>query len=425
MIQAWERLGYYRDVHYVIGKRPPKHFYKAYQPPERFENVITFWNGTTVVLGSFDRPNLMRGGNYDWAICDEAFLIKRDRYDEVVKYTLRGSDIRLRDKAGHLSEQFTSSMPFAGLGEWLFEFEELALKEPDNCYYAEGTSWHNRVILTDKVLNRWAKKPDLKYQIEVLNKRIKNLGSLFYPALHDQHWYDGDYNYSYIDDIGIRFGGEGDNLSKKDCRWDKDHHKGLPLNISHDWGGFNCITVDQYDKARHHVRFINAMYVVHPKIIDDLAKDFAEYYRFNERKLIYQWGDRTGNNKQANAKSSYFEQFAKVLRSKGWTVIRQKTGDVEHLERHRFIAKLHRGANPVLPTVSHNAMNCADLRIALQLAPMRDGKKDKASEKPTSRTDPWHATHYTDAYDYRLYHAFSHLDRSRIYTDKVGFSRSA
>lgn len=53
---------------------------------------------------------------------------------------------------------------------------------------------------------------------------------------------------------------------------------------------------------------------------------FCEYYRMHGSgsKLVYQWGDKSGDNRQANAKLTYFEQFAERLRAMGWRVIRKK-----------------------------------------------------------------------------------------------------
>ncbi len=247
--------------------------------------------------------------------------------------------------------------------------------------------------------------PRLQYLVEVMNKRIRKFGALFYPALEDRHWYTDSFNYDYIDSLGL-----GAKEFERDSRWDKDCDPSVPLNISHDWGAFNCITIDQ--ETRDEIRVINAMHVYHPQIIDDLAKRFCKYYQHHKKKIVYQWGDKSGNNKVGNAKKNNFEQFAQVLKTNGWTVIRKTIGDIEHMERHRFITKLHREEDPALPKVRHNANNCKDLRISLESAGMNaDAKKDKSGEN-NPRVEPQHATHYSDAYDYRLYHGL--IKRSRL-----------
>lgn len=411
MKSAWEQyFGYVEGVHYVVGKKPPEWFDKPYQRPERYENVVTFWNGTTIVFGSFDRPQLLRGASYDWVITDEALLIKKDQYDQIVIPSIRPTHPVFLGKAFHRQQSFTSSMPYSALGSWLLDMEVKSKQHPNEYFYIEGTSWHNRYILGDDTILGWRREmSEIQYLVEVMNKRIKKFGALFYPSLQEGHWYTDSFQYDHIEEIG----GLGAKALQQDCRWDKDLEPNLALNISHDWGAFNCITIDQETKVenRDEVKFINAMHVYHPLIIDDLAKMFCDYYKHHKTKLVYQWGDKSGNNKVGNSKLTNFEQFAEKLRDEGWRVIRKKVGDVEHIERHRFINNLHREQDTRLPRIRYNANRCKDMRISLESAGMKLDKKDKSSEVNPS-VKPEHATHYTDAHDYRLYHGLIHRQRS-------------
>lgn len=430
MKNAWAMFGYHEGVDYVVGKKPPEHFTKPYQKPDRYENVITWWNGTTIVFGSMDRPQLIRGGNYDWSITDEALLVKEDQYTQIVTPTIRGSHILLHGKPGHLSEEFTSSMPYGMLGKWLLDKEVEAKSSPSEVFYIEGTSWDNVEILTEKVLKKWKKQmPTIIYMIEVMNKRIKQFGNLFYPALTDAHWYTDSYEYTFIDNLGLDL-----KETQKDSRWDKDCDPNSPLNISHDWGAFNCLTVDQYSDRpwfinedftipAHTVRFLNYMYVSHPRIHTDLAKDFCEYYKHHKNKRVFQYGDKSGNNKMANSKATMFDEVGDVLRRYGWYVIKEGTGDVDHLARHNFINKMHRQEEyPAIPKVMYNNNNCKDLRIALESAGMKDGQKDKKSER-NPKVQQQHATHGTDAHDYRLWFGFHNRASAPSYSSEVSFGR--
>jgi hypothetical protein len=406
MKSAWEQyFGYHENIHYVVGRKPPAHFDSPYQKPERYENVVTFWNGTTVVFGSFDRPQLIRGASYDWDIVDEALLIKKDVYDQIVVPTIRPTHPIFKGMPFHRQQSFTSSMPYNAQGSWLLEVEIKAKQHPKDYFYIEGTSWHNRLILGDETILSWQREMSkLQYLVEVMNKRIKKFGAMFYPSLEDKHWYTDSYDYDHIDAVGL-----GAKQYKPDSRWDKDCTTDLPLNISHDWGAFNCITIDQ--ETAEEVRFINAMHVYHPLILDDLAKMFCDYYQHHKNKVVYQWGDKSGASKVGNAKLTNFEQFAELLRERGWRVIRKKVGDVEHLARHRFMNNLHREQDKRLPRIRYNANNCKDMRISLESAGMKMDKKDKSSEQNKSIA-PEHATHYTDAHDYRLYHGLIHRQQS-------------
>lgn len=417
MKSAWEMMGYFEGIHYVVGKKPPEHFLKPFQRPEKYENVITFWNGTTLVLGSMDRPQLLRGGSYDWVLTDESLLIKKDQYDQIVQFAIRATHPSLKGKPGHLQEIFTSSMPYGSLGSWLLEYELKARQAPEHYFYIEGTSWHNRRILGDETIKKWLRETSrIQYLVEVMNKRIRNFGATFYPSLTDRHWYTDSYEYNFIENLGLHM-----KQYNKDSRWDKDCDPDQPIHISHDWGAFNCMVIGQERKDINQVHVINSMHVQHPQIIDDLAKDFSTYYKHHKKRTIYQWGDKSGNKREANAKRTYFDQFAQILRDDGWRVIRCKVGDVQHLERHRFMNRLHQEQDPRLPVIRYNINNCKDLQIALESAPMKDGKKDKSSENNPA-VKPQHATHYTDAHDYWLYHFLIAREKQSTGTPSVSFS---
>ena len=404
---ALEWLGYYDRIHYVIGKVPPDYFEKAYHAPDKFENVITFWNGTTVILGSFDRPQLMRGGSNDWVIVDEAILINREKYDQVIIPTLRGSHPILRKCRRHRSQEFTSSMPRGVAGQWLLDYSAKAKKHPRDYFYIEGTSWDNIHVLGKETLISWKKDmEESAYNTEIMNKKRVKHGELFYPSLTDKHFYIESYDYDYIDSI------KDISTSKRDCRWDIDCNTNKPLHLSFDFGAFNTLLVDQESKHndRLQVNYLHHFYVSHPETIDDLVDRFNEYYQHMTTRILYIWGDKSGNKRMENSKLTMFDQVIDRLSSKGWRPVRKKTGDIEHLERHRFINVLLREEHPQLPIIRINHNNCKDLRIALEDAKMRNDKKDKRSEG-NANVAQQHATHATDALDYRLYHAYRRLEK--------------
>jgi hypothetical protein len=419
MKAAWQQhLGYHEGIHYVVGKAPPKYFEKPWHKPHRYENVVTFWNGRTIIFGSFDRPEHISGGSYDDVDTDEAYMIDKDDYDDYVIPTVRGTHPSFKGLPGHLQQSFTSSMPYRHQGDWLLDFLPKSKTNPElysfigwepNAKVQKGSTWMNRHVLGDKaILQMKAEMKEYSYNIMILNQQVTNFGNTFYPALGPDHFYTPKANNKVI---GIPIG----QLNfQRDATYDEgpdDYDPSMPIHISHDWGKFNCITIDQeYPKE---VRVINAMHTynggAHPKDQDDLADMFCEYYRMHRNKIVYQWGDKSGNNAVGNSKLNAFEQFAERLRDKGWRVIRKKTGDIEHLERSRFIGNMHKEQYPRLPKVRYNNSNCANLRIALESAGMKGDKKDKSSELNES-IKPEHATHYTDAHDYRLYHGFKHRE---------------
>jgi len=313
-------------------------------------------------------------------------------------------------------------MPYGTQGKWLMDRKFLAANPDNNIFFIVGTSWHNRKIIGDKVLQGWKKRDaPLTYLVEVMSKYIKQMGSLFYPALQDKHWYTDSYDYSFIDNFGFDLPN-----AKRDSRWDKDCDPNKPLNISHDFGAFNCITVDQeweqdpWFGNKNSVRFINFMYVNHPNILQDLAGKFCDYYQHHKKRVVYQYGDKAGNKREPNSILTYFDEFSTILEKRGWRVIRETLGDVGHLARHNHINTMHREEDPRLPIVRYNAHNCKDLRIALESTPMKDAQKDKSSER-NRHLNQAHATHGTDAHDYRLWWGFRNRQRERVYISAVSF----
>lgn len=425
MKAAWEQhMGYIEGIHYVVGKAPPKYFAKPWHKPHRYENVVTFWNGRTIIFGSFDRPALISGGSYDDVDTDEAYMIDKEDYDNFVIPTVRGTHPSFKEIPGHLQQTFTSSMPFRNQGDFLLDYYQKALSNPGmyhfigwepNAKVQLGSTFMNREVLGMKAIDQMlAEMDEISARIMIHNQKISSYGNVFYPDLTAKNLYLPRYGDNILP-LGME--------EKKSAANETDYNPEMPLHISHDWGKFNCITIDQeYPKE---VRVINSMHVFnggqHPKDQDDLADAFDDYYRGNKVKIVYQWGDKSGNNALGNSKLTYFEQFAERLRDKGWRVIRKKTGDVEQLERFRFCNLLLKGDNKNLPRVTINKNNCTDLIIALESARMKGDKKDKSSEQNPS-IKPEHATHYTDAFDYRMYHGFIKREKGGASIDPYSIS---
>ena len=409
---ALETLGYYRDIHYVIGKKPPSGFATPYQKPERYDNVITFWNGYTIIMASFDRPQLLRGGSNDGVKVDEALLIKKELYDEVVIPTLRPSSIRLAGKKKLLHQHFTTSMPFGDKGQWLFEIEEKSKTNSKEYFYIEGTSWHNRHILGDQTILRWKETMStIRYQIEVMNKRVRSFGDRFYKSLTEDHFYEEDANYDFIDSLEY-------NLSaNRDSRWDGDCLPGKAMDLSFDFGNFNCMWVGQEHPGQY--RLINTFFAKGDRVLEDMLEDFTDYYQHKPNKVLNIYGDKMGKYKGGNTRFSQFDIVKKKLEAKGWRVVFQFSGDITHLDRHTFINALFRRDDPRLPEIAFNRSKCKDAKIALETTGMIDDKKDKRPERHAIAQE--HAPHFTDALDYLLYPRFKNAKGlSSGLIDRVG-----
>jgi hypothetical protein len=409
MISAWEKLNYFENYHYVIGRRPPKFFQKPYQPPQRHENAIYWFTGLVIQLGSMDRFELIRGGNVDAVIADEALNIPEDPYKKIIIPTLRGSDIRMQGRPHFKNQEFTSSMPYSfSKGTWILDLEERAKSQPHDVSFIEGTSYDNLKILGEDTLREWRRDMHrIAFDVECKNRRVKNFGNSFYPKLEDRHFYAPKEDYNYIDNLEFNFNErKGATIKERTSLWDADCDRNKPLFLTHDWGTFNCLLVDQvHEKGEHELRFLKSMHVKQPKTLDDLALEFCRYYRGHQNKQVFQGGDKSGTNAQANSKLSYFQQFNQILQSHGWKVHKQPTYDVEHLERHQFINRMLQEDDRRLPKIRINEQGCKDLRISLENATFKGDKKNKGKERDPN-VDQATTTHYSDAFDYRCYLGF-------------------
>jgi len=80
-----------RPGHYVIGRKPPSHFQRPHNDILNYEYSMTFWNGAALSFVSEDRPDHARGASFDYGISDEAQLMDRAFYEQVLISTLRGN----------------------------------------------------------------------------------------------------------------------------------------------------------------------------------------------------------------------------------------------------------------------------------------------------------------------------------------------
>ncbi|MDR2085875.1 MAG: hypothetical protein LBP72_01750, partial [Dysgonamonadaceae bacterium] len=83
-LNALESFGFKRDLHYYIGRKPPKTagFEKPHIEPAEYEHVISFYNGSIAYLISQDRPGTSNSLTLDYLIIDEAKFIDFEKLKE-------------------------------------------------------------------------------------------------------------------------------------------------------------------------------------------------------------------------------------------------------------------------------------------------------------------------------------------------------
>jgi hypothetical protein len=459
--KGWQRYGYKPDVHYWISKFPPKHLgiKSPIYNPRSPEHSIFWWNGHVYHYMSLDRPGLANGKTVDAIMGDEARFLNYNRYMDDIAPTNRGN----REVFGHLSLHhavtFYTDMPTDQTGKWILEKEKemnrqqcteilnlqlaynklkLEAKHPgtaaprrqyldrkmksfaaalnelrkNSVFYSEASSLANIEVLGEDQFKQWKRelKPHI-YKASVLNQRIIHVENGFYNLLDlDRHTYD-DFNYSYIDSIGLSL----NRNTIADCRFDADINKQRGLDISLDYGTFNCIVTGQEQPIEY--RVLSSMYVKDEERLQELMAKWIAYYMHHPTKEVNYIFDHTAVGTDALRIISYADAVTDMLKKGGWKVKRINIGQQpKHDTRYRMWGMVFKEDDPRFKRVRINKTNCAQLLICLQRAGViHVGKlyeKDKRDEKnklmPQEET-----THHTDAFD-TLY-----LGR---YKEKIGYA---
>lgn len=133
-LKILNRIGYEKNLNYVIGRRPPESFRNSIEPLNKFDNVISFANGTRIAMISQSEPGSGRGANTDFEIADEALLLDRDQYNAEVVPTNRGNleffGVKGERPAWmHHGFKYSTSMPVSKSARWILDYGEYYHKE--------------------------------------------------------------------------------------------------------------------------------------------------------------------------------------------------------------------------------------------------------------------------------------------------------
>ena len=444
---ALSRLGYIRDVHYVLGIRPPKrlNFKTPYVQPFSYEYTMSWYNGTIVNLISFDRPMSTNSMNLDWVMGFEAKYLTWEKIVEEVIPAVRGNDQYFGDCPWHHSLTFTTDMPNRKSGQWIHEKEKLMDREliemikltaldlrkykaiknkstyhlrkireleedlftfrSNATFYAEYDIFENLEIIGEKRIRElYRDLPPLVFQVSVLNRRIYKLTNGFYSWLNqDIHCYEV-ISSQFLDSAGYDF----KLTSKPDCRHDTDLEESLPLCIALDYNAaINSLVSGQ--RIEHEARTQNSFFVKTPKKIKDVVQDWCDYYLHFENKEVIYFHDSTSIWEGASTNSSYKDDVIEVLKANGWTVNEVYMGNPpRHDWKHKEMDKAGKG-DPEYLYPTFNPHNNEYLLMAMERTGIKLGKngfeKDKSPERSDDTPDNPDElkTHITDAFDQLYY----------------------
>lgn len=422
MEQLWRRHGLVEHIsekepgNYIIGKRPPDYWLRCINRPKKFDNVISFINGYSILLISVDRIDTVRGLSLDALDVDEKGWVKQDDYTKVLSPLVRAGEYApFAGHPLHRSKCGFSSMPWLAKQHWILEAEEHAKQDPAKHFYIESTAEDNIHVLGKEYLEDAQRTlPDIVYQVEYMNFRPKRVSSAFYPAFNDEVHMDA-FTYSYDrNEAGLWIAN------------DSDVHRDKPLLTSWDFNAAftSMLVCQEYGSGQNRqFRVCNELFVETAKVnlVQDLCDKFIAEYKNHSKKIVHLHGDRNGNNRDPKTNQTAYEQITKILTNAGWQVYNMVSGlDGNHKDRYLLISRIMAEQETYLfPLLRINQNKCKYLPITLQLAPMiGDYQKDKNSERPGN--DQKKATHLTDCLDNILWRLYGNIMASQTERYEVG-----
>lgn len=472
LAKGLERLGFKRDVNFWIGQRPPRKVIVnlPYEVPADLQHFMFFYSkeqsATGMHIGSLERHGNIDGLNTDWILGDESKMWNPDRYKQGAVPTMRGNEEHFRNHYLHQSICLTTSPATAVDSHWFEEFEkhhsqafEKAIsalmyyilkwqsqledplfvdrKKPHiqkkltqfinkanklreyGTYYQRSGSFANIHVLTPKYIQTQRKiLNDSDFAALILGLRQKRIRNGFYAHLSiSRHTYKDKGDLSHLHSINF----DPEKLSNPDCRFDSDINASKPLEIAVDFNiKISSLAIGQYYTWGY--RFLNHVYIEHPKFIKDLAERFNEYYKYHPNKdLIYVWY-LSENKRNLDDKLKDAEKFANYLDKLGWNIKQVRKGmPPSHHKRYDMMQELLKPNNGSIqadrPRIEFNYYNCYDMINAMLLTPVKQVgnkiEKNKKSER-TEELPPQHTTNVTDPVDTLLSHHFLSHAKGRI-----------
>lgn len=449
LLAAWKRWGYIKDVHYVIGKKPPKHFKKPITEPASYEHVISFYNGSVAILISQDRPGSSNSLTLSWLLVDEAKFIDYEKLKDETLPANGGIKSYFGKHSFNHALMILSDMPQTKKGSWFLHYEEKMDKELIECikgtlaeiwdvkqrirklredkkkipsylrkhlrwldkslnqmrsvavYYKEYSSIENLQLLGENYIKQMKRDlTPLTFQTSILCKRVGIAKDGFYSSLKEVLYYNAS-DLDYLDTLGL---GEEFDESALDSRADKDLIPDQPICIGMDYNAnINWMVCGQ--PVGNRLNVIKSFYVKFQFKLPKLIENFCEYYKHHRRKKVNVYYDSTalGSNYAVND-----QDFAWVIENeftkRDWEVEMKYLGNpMKHSEKYLLINRAFEGRQRLQP--HFNRQNNEDLIIAIQSAGVERGRngfrKQKAGEKlaETEENLLQHRTDGTDAFD--------------------------
>ncbi len=439
-LEGLEALGVKRDIHYVVGIKPPKHWAKPRRPPIDYSHAITFFNGSTIQLISQDVVGSSNSLTLQWVLGDEAKFLNFDKLKDETFPANGGWAGSWRDCPWLNSMLFCSDMPVGKKGSWFLNYKEqgtpeiieaikVALVELNKInrmeelsvhkqrradyyekalvqlrreavYYREFSSIENIVILGEKYIRQMKRDlPPMVFLTSILCIRPTKSSDGFYPGLQDYHCYTAFRN-DRLSLIGY------DSDVPNDCRQDGDLDPTQPICIAFDYNAnINWLVAGQRDGTT--IQILKSFYVKYERKLRELVDDFVEYYYHHQtREVIYYYDTTAKANNYAVGNDDFASVICDQFAKHGWRVTQKYIGQpIAHKTKYHVIDQGFKKQSN-LPAIAINEAHNEALLVAMRTAGVRIGGpngwgKDKSGEKyaETEEDKLEFRTDGTDAFD--------------------------
>lgn len=457
--KALAEWGYIQNIHYVVGHKasPSMGFADPIRPivgAEGWSNAIHFWNGTVMVILSFNQAMSANSMSIDWVLGPEAKFLSYDKIKNEVNPANRGNNQYFGHCPHHHSTCYSTDMPTTGLGKWILEkkaemstphielimslyrelqaykrkpltdhtlrminsltrdldlarkFQPPVIPEPGKkreytVFFGEYDIFDNlEVVGEDYIWKMKRESPDWVWRTAFLNQQLFKITNGFYSALEENIHF-------YIPQDSGRLSALGSNwkeLQKSGCLGDGDLDFSKELHVAFDANAAICTAVVG-QKDGNTMRVLKSFYVKTPSKMSDLVKMICDYYRPKLKHDIVFYYDHTFVWEDAKSNDSYASIIERTFVENNYTVEMVYVGQApQHEWKHIQIDRNLKG-DPDFLWIQINLHQNEFLKIAMEQTGVRQGKNGFEKNKNPEKTDDTpdnpdeHKTHVTDAFD--------------------------
>lgn len=387
VFKFWEeKIGWRRDVHYVVDRIPPDG-YKQFGPSlKSYQNTISMANGKLIFLASMDNYQVIDGQEFAHADLDETKDTKEEAVKEVIIPRLRQPGLYLTPsglivgdnsipgskginplniytspaKKQWLAEMFELEKHYDEITAHIFSKDDYFRKRIRNKLIVIASSYHNESNLSEGYIER------------IIDANRHN------PHLINMLVYG-----SPIGKQGNEYHNTFDRLKHVK---DIEVPANLPIHIGFDFNRVPYITSGLYkiwfnkeDKRWKFHKFDEVCLPPPHNTTEHLCDRLLSLYSHELNNGIFYYGDYSGNNRRTNSIEDDYDVIKRVFNKYVGNTSERVIVNQPVVKRKEFINKMMYGSLPIDFTVSPKCVNTINDFEYLQEAP--DGGKFKLKVK--------------------------------------------